>query len=338
MHIKFSVLIPVYNVEKYLIDCIESVLQQTYQNFEIILIDDGSIDLSGKICAKYVEKDSRIKLYHQKNQGVLISRLNAIAKASGNFYLFLDSDDFWDNNLLETVYQTIYEYDCDMVIYKFTIFSIEGVQISVGIFDNLTIFDNNNKEKLFQKIINNSTLNSLCIKAIKNTILDITDYSQYENIKNAEDLLQSIPLLYKAEKIIYLDKSLYNYRDHSGSNSKTFNINMYQDITIVRSMVLEYMIKLKIDNNTNLKLFYEFYFNFILNYISTLINSNVSKSNKISVMLKIQNIKLYLESLEFLKYYNLSLIQKIRHFLFKYKLFIFLKLYESFINFLNKMR
>lgn len=128
--IKFSVLIPVYNVENFITECIDSLLNQTYQNFEVILIDDGSTDSSGNICNEYVKKDKRIKVYHQTNQGLIMARRNSIAKASGDFCLFLDSDDYWDYDLLETINQIICEYDCDLVIYKYKRVSKKRVFIS----------------------------------------------------------------------------------------------------------------------------------------------------------------------------------------------------------------
>ena len=90
---KFSVLVPVYNVEKYLKQCIESVLNQTYQSFELILVDDGSTDNSGAICDEYASKHKFIKVIHKPNGGLLHTRRVSLAHATGDWYVFLDSDD-----------------------------------------------------------------------------------------------------------------------------------------------------------------------------------------------------------------------------------------------------
>ena len=94
---KISVIIPVYNVDEFLSECLESVINQTYNNIEIILIDDGSTDESGKICDKYGAKDKRIKVIHQENMGVSSTRNRGIDLSSGEYLTFVDSDDILDN-------------------------------------------------------------------------------------------------------------------------------------------------------------------------------------------------------------------------------------------------
>ena len=94
----FSILIPVYNVEKYVAQCLESVLSQDYDNYEIIIIIDGATDSSALICEDFAERDQRIKLVYQENKGLLIARRNLLKHVNGEYVLFLDSDDFWENN------------------------------------------------------------------------------------------------------------------------------------------------------------------------------------------------------------------------------------------------
>ena len=108
--VAFSVLIPVFNSEDYLRECIDSVLKQTYTNFEIILVDDGSADKSGDICEEYSALDRRIKVIRQRNQGPTIARIAAFQRASGRYVIYMDSDDLWDEQLLEKVQRTIESY------------------------------------------------------------------------------------------------------------------------------------------------------------------------------------------------------------------------------------
>lgn len=103
---KISIVIPVYNVESYLDKCVKSVLEQTYTDFELFLIDDGSIDRSGEICEKYAQEDKRVRVIHQKNQGVSVARNVGIDLAEGRYITFLDSDDFVSKYYLELLYQT----------------------------------------------------------------------------------------------------------------------------------------------------------------------------------------------------------------------------------------
>ncbi len=101
MNPKISVIVPVYNVEKYLRRCIDSILSQTFSDFELLLIDDGSKDKSGDICDEYVAKDVRIKVFHKANAGVSSARNLGLDKAKGEFIFFVDSDDFLDKTHLE---------------------------------------------------------------------------------------------------------------------------------------------------------------------------------------------------------------------------------------------
>ena len=108
--VAFSVLIPVFNSEEHLQECVDSVLNQTFQNFEIILIDDGSTDRSGDICEKYSALDKRIEVIRQRNQGPTIARIAAFQRASGRYVIYMDSDDLWDEQLLEKVQKAIEKY------------------------------------------------------------------------------------------------------------------------------------------------------------------------------------------------------------------------------------
>lgn len=111
-----SVIIPVYNVEDYLRECIDSVLCQTYENFEIILVNDGSTDSSGKICDEYVEKDERVTVIHQKNGGLSVARNTGLSETNGEYVYFLDSDDYIAENTFETLV-TIAEKDNSDIVF-----------------------------------------------------------------------------------------------------------------------------------------------------------------------------------------------------------------------------
>ena len=111
---KISVIVPVYNVEKYLSDCIDSILAQTFTDFELILVDDGSTDNSGYICDKYKNKDQRISVIHQKNQGVSVARNIGINCSTGEYLMFVDSDDTIDKECISTLYQNLITEDADI--------------------------------------------------------------------------------------------------------------------------------------------------------------------------------------------------------------------------------
>lgn len=112
-----SIIIPVYKAEQYLSRCLDSVLAQTFQSFEVILIDDGSPDGSGKICDEYAAKDNRVQVYHQKNHGVTRTREIGIERARGKYIFWVDADDYVSERLLEKVLARFQATNCDLVIF-----------------------------------------------------------------------------------------------------------------------------------------------------------------------------------------------------------------------------
>ena len=118
-----SVIVPVYKVEKYLRECIDSIISQTYRNLEIILVDDGSPDNCGQICEEYAKRDSRITVYHKENGGLSDARNYGIARSHGEFLTFVDSDDVIKVNFVETLLGLIHKYDADIATSSYVQFS-----------------------------------------------------------------------------------------------------------------------------------------------------------------------------------------------------------------------
>lgn len=116
---KVSVIIPVYNTEKYLKRCVDSVLVQSYENLEVILIDDGSRDGSGKLCDQYRMKDQRVHVIHQKNQGVSLARIHGYEKSQGEWIRFVDSDDAIEKTMVETLVRTMVDHSSELAICQF---------------------------------------------------------------------------------------------------------------------------------------------------------------------------------------------------------------------------
>ena len=116
---KVSIIIPVYNTEKYLEECLDSVLSQSYKNLEIIIVNDGSTDGSPKILENYKKRDSRIVIIHQKNQGLLHARKSGVLASTGTYIIMLDSDDYMLEDEVWNAYQTIKKYQADLVKFRF---------------------------------------------------------------------------------------------------------------------------------------------------------------------------------------------------------------------------
>ena len=113
---KISVIVAIYNIEQYLVKCIESLINQTYDNLEIILMDDGSTDASGEICDEYAKMDKRIKVVHQKNQGLSVVRNNGIKMATGKYVILVDGDDFVERKYVERLFRQLDKNDADIAV------------------------------------------------------------------------------------------------------------------------------------------------------------------------------------------------------------------------------
>ena len=120
-----SVIVPVYNVERYLRRCVDSILHQTYQDLEVLLVDDGSTDASGAICDEYAAQEERVTAVHQKNGGLSAARNAGLERAQGTYLCFVDSDDFLDSRMLETLCRDLQEQDADVAVVGFRTFERE---------------------------------------------------------------------------------------------------------------------------------------------------------------------------------------------------------------------
>lgn len=226
----FSILVPVYNTSLYLKECVESVLNQTFSDYELILIDDGSTDNSGELCDAYAEKYSFIRVIHKSNEGLMMTRRRGFKEAKGKFFICLDSDDkLYDISTLEKIHNVICDSNCDMVLYNYMYGAGGGREESIRIlfeYENGHVFEGDNIKELYEKMVTTNVMNNIWIKCPSRNIVDIeTDYSVWKNeICRAEDLFQSYPMLSNATRIGYIKDPLYYYRwtENSISNKPKF--------------------------------------------------------------------------------------------------------------------
>ena len=226
MHMmKISVIVPVYNVEAYLDECILSVLHQTYRNFEIILIDDGSTDFSGKICDELALKyPDQIVSIHQNNQGALSARITGISKSRGDILVFLDSDDSLRKDALEVISRCFDTKQCDMVLFDAGTCEEYSTRTITHSLDDTVEYQEGLSKLLYEKIIAYQIPNSICLKAIRKEVIIYPDYlEKFYSVKHGEDLLMSVYLMTNCRKIVYLPQGLYHYRMRSGSVVHTFD-------------------------------------------------------------------------------------------------------------------
>jgi glycosyltransferase involved in cell wall biosynthesis len=215
----FSILVPVYNSERYLKECFESALRQAGEDYELVLVDDGSTDGGGAICDCYAEiYPDRVRVIHQPNGGLIMARRAGIRAAKGDYCMFLDADDAYEPDCLATVRETIRETGADVVIFNnYSFFEEDGtVEPNRAAFSDGSVFEGASKHLIYEKLIAGEELNNIWFKAIRTELLqsDDTDYPFYADNPHGEDLLQSLYPLTHAQKIVYRDRRLYRYRRH----------------------------------------------------------------------------------------------------------------------------
>jgi len=226
----FSVIVPVYKVEKYLTDCIESVLNQTFSDFELILVDDGSPDRCPEICDYYKEKDKRIKVIHKQNGGLAGARKSGIKLAEGDYVFNLDSDDLIENDTLECAYNIIKETGCEIVSFSYR--WVDGgktVNITNDCLDE-GLYNRNDIEKyLYPKLLMDKDMKHISYylsgKAVKRDVLLPYQLNVNEKISLGEDLCCVIPCYLNVKSVYISKKTQYLYTVRYDSLSKGFNAN-----------------------------------------------------------------------------------------------------------------
>lgn len=229
---KISIIVPVYNVESYINDCIESIINQVFKEFELILINDGSTDKSGEICDKYAENDNRIKVIHQINKGPGATRNLGIKLAKGEYIGFVDSDDTIDKEMYQEMYNLALKNKYDIVAcgYK-EIYYEKNIE---DIFTNplnghYELIGENIKTNLEILLCKNQILGyaSLCNKLYKKDIIIKNNIAIKENIKIAEDLCFNIQLLNVVKSIGSINKAFYKYRRINSKSLMNDKDNLY---------------------------------------------------------------------------------------------------------------
>ncbi|MDM8326137.1 glycosyltransferase family 2 protein [Bacteroides gallinaceum] len=210
---KFSILIPAYNAQKYIDKCLTSIISQTFKNFEVIIIDDGSHDKTFEVCQEYANKDNRFKIYHQENSGVIVTRNKLLSLANGEWIVFIDADDYVDSTYLANFHEGI----------------IKHPQTDVVVCDYIRVEKHNrtqtirkpfkNKEDYLKKLLGWRTINTvLWAKAIKNKLIIDRKIKFENNIHLGEDLCFISRLFYYANDITYIPYAKY-YWNRANANS-----------------------------------------------------------------------------------------------------------------------
>lgn len=246
-----SIIVPVYNVEKYLNKCIDSIINQSYKNIEIILVNDGSKDNSSKICDNYINVDNRIKVFHKTNGGLSSARNCGINNSSGEYITFIDSDDNIETYYVEYLYSLIKKYKTKMSIAAYTVISKKRKKnIGKGYIEELLTTEN----ALSRLLCENGFTVSACAKLYKKSLFNNIKFPEG---KLCEDNETTYKLIMKCKEIAYGNKSIYNYykRDNSIMTSN-FNLKKLDLIELTDIMCKDIISKYpNLINETNKRIF-----------------------------------------------------------------------------------
>lgn len=238
----FSVLIPVYNAERFLQDALDSVASQTFDDFEVIILNDGSTDSSLDIIQRFAERQDNVVVLDGPNRGLLMARRALLKAAKGEYIVFLDADDAFRTNALERCAHAIYEYGADVISYhhsRKSDFSIKASDdfLSPGLYEK-------ERYELVKQCVCRGRFNSLWGKAVRLRAIDKNAvYSEYKGLMHGEDLFQLLPIIDRAESLVQLDDILYFYRPSEESSTSRYRPSQLKDIVTVNRRLINYACK-----------------------------------------------------------------------------------------------
>lgn len=242
---RLTVIVPIYGVEDYLEECIDSILSQTYQNLEILLIDDGAKGREPQICDRYAEKDSRIQVIHKKNAGLVAARKTGLENTTSEYVTFVDGDDFIAPDYYERMMKWVITEDPELVIAAYTIFTGQGLiskpqMMPDGVYEGTTLQTFlENMNCYHSHFYDYGVWPSTCTKIYKTKLLKQTAQNIPENIQIGEDSAITFPYILKCKRIV-VDNTIqgYYYRSLNGSMTKLADGSLFTS----SSSLIDYLI------------------------------------------------------------------------------------------------
>lgn len=253
-HYKISVIVPVYNARKYLEQSIESILQQTYHNIELLLIDDESLDGSGEICDKYAENDSRVRVIHQKNGGCTAASMTGLSAASGEYYMFVDSDDYIDANTLSEMSKHLVGKKGEIVCCNHMLEKSKETLPAIcrakpGVYE-----DDRLQTEIKDRLLGNEERLlpfSRCMKLYERSVFEGNEKYYDTEIFMGEDFNLVYPALLDCTRLVIMEDALfYHYRFVETSMVHRYNPNILENVERVRKLWQRVAEGKGIENNT----------------------------------------------------------------------------------------
>lgn len=310
---KISIVVPVYNVEDKLEKCLDSLINQTYKNIEIILVNDGSKDKSGDICDKYAEIDERIKVIHQGNKGVSKSRNEGIRNSTGEVIQFVDSDDWIELNCCEECYDEYSKNKSNLIMWGYTNYTSESNKVDCIFNKDEEVSSLEKSEFIYIKY--NDLFNSPCNKLFSLSIIKENKIFFKEELSLGEDLLFNLDYIFNMKsdgKLIMINKCYYNYYDVSeNSLSKSVKDDYINSREVIYNRLFEVLQKYSDLNDDVMKKYYTLRKRGMQKIIISISNDdNISFSQKYKKIKSIMRTKDYDQCVNNSEYGSLAFVKK----------------------------
>lgn len=336
-----TIIIPVYNAQRHLEDCIKSLMKQTMQSCEFIFVNDGSKDESQSIIEKYQKNDSRIVLVNQENQGVSVARNNGISKAKGTYLGFVDADDYVSNDYFEKLFQIARQTNCDILVTNFSTVSKDTIFSNVPIFEVGKNFTSKEiQQQLIPYFIKEDNLNPVWNKFYKTDVIKNNGIHFPKGIIIGEDGLFNLQAFNAAKSIFFTDFSGYFYREIENSAVRDVQNKDYFKIAL-QQYHYDYQNQFGVQLETNEieKLKSIRFINNIMSLTNIYLNSNFNSSQKMKYIKAMMKDKIVQKSIK--KYwveimFNKTKYQQFILYCIKVKSFFLLQLATKYSNFRNK--
>ena len=234
----FSIVIPAYNAERYLQETLHSVALQQFDDFEAIVVDDGSTDGTREILSGIADSRLRFRVLRQENAGPLMARRIAISYARGEYVVFLDSDDLLRDDALMVLAREIERTGADIVSFPFS--RVPDFSVS----QRVRLRPGEYRDKRYAKVkecVCRGCFNNLCGKAVRLCRIDMdSDYGAYKGLVHGEDLFQLLSIIDRSESLVQINEPLYYYRDNGSSSTSRFRRRQLDDVAVVSRRLIKY--------------------------------------------------------------------------------------------------
>lgn len=322
---EFSIIVPIYKVEKYLEICVDSIIGQSFCEFELILVDDGSPDTCGEICDKYSSSDTRVRVIHKENGGLSSARNAGLDIATGKYVIFIDSDDFWDDvNALEHIHINLTETDADVLVFpakRYYESEDKYTYIITSDVDRTKITDKDVNTSIHYMIENNIYRAAAWNKVVKKSIID--NYSmRFKSGYLSEDMDWCGDLLLYAQRFDFYDNPFYVYRQQrNGSITAGKAVKLISDKLYMCEKGYRQALKLQDGDKTALLAsYYAYEYSVLLGVSSGVKNKELlSKVKNLQILLNYDISRKVKKVKKLKKYIGYSLTRKVLCFFVKIK-------------------